>query len=1513
VNAQEAAEAYEVAAKSRVLSEAEHHRVVVEWNDTSAPYPEVGVADLVVAQASRTPEAAAVTFGAGTLTYAELDEQARRLARHLAGLGVGPGVLVGVYLQRSADMVVALVGIARAGGAYVPLDPDFPGERIAFMVGDCAAPVLVTQSSLVGSLPPHGARVVCVDADELPAGDAPTGPAPSRAGPDDLAYVIYTSGSTGRPKGAEIANRALVNFLTAMAERPGLGSADVLVAVTTLSFDIAGLELWLPLVTGARVVVASREQVSDPRRLAALLEEAGATVLQATPATWRMLVDAGWPGRPGLKALCGGEALPVALADQLLDRGMELWNLYGPTEATIWSTALQVTTRGRPVTIGRPIANTTLYILDPALAPVPVGVSGELHIGGAGLARGYLGRPELTAERFIPNPFDPSGGARMYKTGDLARWCPDGEVEFLGRLDHQVKVRGFRIECGEVETALEAHPAVRSAVVEAREDAPGDTRLVAYVVPDDVGAPTPEEADAAALAATQVAEWEQVYDQAQGGGAAAPVDPSFDTSGWVSSYTGEPIPAEEMAEAVGASVARILALRPTRVLELGCGTGLLLWRVAPHCETYVGTDLSAATLAALEQRLGPAGVGNVRLLHREAADLSSLPEEPFDMVVANSVVQAFPGVDYLREVLARAVERVADGGAVLLGDVRSLPLLRAFHASVVLATAYASAPPALLRARIDGRVAQEKELVLDPGFFTTVAQELTRLSHVEVLLKKRGRHQNELSRFRYDVLLHVGERAAPVQVPAWLEWGSEGLTVASLRDLLVDPGLDVLGICGVPNARVQEPLVALDLLGRPDAPPSAGALLAEARRLAGGVDPEELGAMGEELGFTVECSWASADPSGAFDAAFVRSDSSSRSSRAIVDFGAAPGPGHRRPLATDPLAARRRVERSRALVAELRSSLSASLPAYMVPSAFVALDALPLTPNGKVDRRALAPPADVRPRLGGTRVAPRTATEEALAAIWAEVLGAEEVGAEDDFFDLGGHSLLAVKVVSKAREALGAEVPLRVMFDSPTVAGLGRAVDDARRRGQVPVSPLVPVPPHEDAELPLSFAQEPLWFLDQLVPGNPFYNMPSAYRLSGPLDVSALERALGEIMRRHEALRTTFPAPGGRPRQRVAPPAPVRLEVEDLSGPGPDAADAEARRRAGAEADRPFDLTRGPLLRSRLLRTAQEEHVLLITVHHIVSDGWSATVLLAELAVLYGSFCRHEPSPLGALPVQYGDFAVWQRGWLEGEVLEARLDHWQARLTGAPPCLELPADYPRPPMPSYRGANEGFEVPAAVAGALRALGRSRGATLYMTVLAAFKAVLACATGGHDIVVGGTVAGRSRAELESLIGLFVNTVVLRTDLSGDPTFADVVDRVRLTALDAYEHQDAPFDKVVERLAPARDLSRNPLVQVAFDFQERVPAPVDLGGLVGCTDLGGYSGAEYGAAYGGFTARLDVELFVVESAGGSLDASLVYAAELYDPATMSRLAGDYRSLLESVVADPARPVSQLWPRP
>lgn len=478
-------------ASAPVLSESERERLLVDFNDTVAPYPDACLHELFAEQAAQTPHAVAVQFEDLELTYAELDERSNRLGHHLVSLGVGPDVLVGICVTRRLEMIVGLLGILKAGGAYVPVDPAYPADRQEYMLTDSQAPVIVTLQALRDSLPQTGAQIVCLDRDWVQIEGLPATAPPAPGDPQRLAYVIYTSGSTGKPKGVQIPHRALVNFLTSMRRRPGLSAEDVLVAVTTLSFDIAGLELYLPLIAGAQVRIAPSGATEDPRALAELLERSQATIMQATPTTWRMLLDSGWSGRPGMRALCGGEALPVALADRLVEAGLELWNMYGPTETTIWSTCEHVTTRGQTLAIGRPIANTTLYVLDERMQLVPIGEVGELWIGGEGLARGYRGRSDLTRERFVAHPFDSTPAARIYRTGDLARYRPDGTVEFLGRVDHQVKVRGFRIELGEIETVLSRHPAVVDAVVVARGSG-AESELAAYVTPAGEPAPAHE-------------------------------------------------------------------------------------------------------------------------------------------------------------------------------------------------------------------------------------------------------------------------------------------------------------------------------------------------------------------------------------------------------------------------------------------------------------------------------------------------------------------------------------------------------------------------------------------------------------------------------------------------------------------------------------------------------------------------------------------------------------------------------------------------------------------------------------------------------------------------------------------------------------------------------------------------------------------------------------------------------------------------------------------------------------
>ncbi|HET7505999.1 MAG TPA: amino acid adenylation domain-containing protein, partial [Kofleriaceae bacterium] len=660
-----------------LLDEADQRHLAAAWNATARPCPDRDWAHLrFAAQAARTPDAEALRFGDRALSYAELDRRANQLAHRLRRLGVTRDALVGICTERSPEMVIALLATLKAGGAYVPLDPGYPGERLAFMLEDSGLRVLLTQRRVLDELPAHAAHAICLDEAEAELTAESAAPLADEVAGEDLAYVIYTSGSTGKPKGVQLPHRALASFLRSMQDRPGITAGDALMAVTTLCFDISMLELLLPLVTGARVVLASREVAGDGRTLRDALADSGATIMQATPSTWRLLLDAGWSPDPAFRMLCGGEALPPELAHRLRATGAALWNMYGPTETTIWSAVARV--GDGPISIGEPIASTELHVLDAHRRLVPLGVPGELYIGGIGLARGYLGRPELTAERFVAHPFPIGLGDRLYRTGDLVRRHGDGTIEFLGRIDHQIKLRGFRIELGEIEAVLAQHAAVHQAVVTVREDAPGDQRLVAYVVPDAAAALAEP-----ALRVEEHDQWRRIWDAAYEH-AESDVDVTFDISGWKSSYTGEPIPAEQMRDWVDRSADRVLERRPRSLLDAGCGTGLILFAVAPHCERYWGTDVSTVAVDRLRRLAAEPGrfSGDVQLQALAADELDRLPDQTFDVVLFNSVVQYFADADYLVRALEGALRRVAPGGAVIVGDVRSLPLLTAFHASV---------------------------------------------------------------------------------------------------------------------------------------------------------------------------------------------------------------------------------------------------------------------------------------------------------------------------------------------------------------------------------------------------------------------------------------------------------------------------------------------------------------------------------------------------------------------------------------------------------------------------------------------------------------------------------------------------------------------------------------------------------------------------------------------------------------------------------------------------------------
>ncbi|HYG65937.1 MAG TPA: condensation domain-containing protein, partial [Thermoanaerobaculia bacterium] len=1104
-----------------LLDPARRHQMLVEWNGAGVPATEpVCLHERFAEQAAARPDSVAVSFEDLSLTYGELALRARRLAGRLRALGVGPDVRVGVRLERPAEMVVSLLGVLEAGGAYVPLDPGYPAERLDFMARDADLRVVIDQAWIA------------------PDGGDPS--KPEATPPDALAYVIYTSGSTGRPKGVGISHAAADRLFTATVPWFGFGPGDVWTLFHSFAFDFSVWEMWGALLHGGRVVVVPERVRRSPEELLDLLVREGVTVLDQTPSSFRQLmaVEGEGPALPlALRwVIFGGEALDFqSLAPWMARHGdsrPRLVNMYGITETTVHVTYREVTLgdlpeiprgggasppgRGvvgsgggqeggfpgsaageaagasvktaplltspapthapaqggrhhhplrpelNPSLLGVAIPDLQVYLADRGSAPVPIGVPGEVWVGGAGLARGYLGRPDLTADRFRPHPWSETPGARTYRSGDLARRRPDGDLEYLGRIDHQVKIRGYRVELGEVEAALTAFPGVRQAAAVVSE-----ARLLGYVV-------------------------------------------------------GEP---------------------------------------------------------------------------------------------------------------------------------------------------------------------------------------------------------------------------------------------------------------GVP----------LDL-------------------------------------------------------------------------------------------------------AALRAFLEGRLPGPFVPSALVPLAALPITPGGKLDRAALAQAGPV-PEPAAPISAPAAAgpVAEALAGIWAEVLGVKAVGPGDDFFRLGGHSLLATAVLSRVRRAFRVELPVAALFEAPTLAGFAARIESEMRGGEsFEGPPLVARPRYGGA--PLSYSQRRLWFLDRLAPGNPFYNVPVVLRLRGGLRPAALEAALAEIVRRHEILRSALPELDGEPVQAAAPALDVRLPLVDVSGLPEEIREGEADRLADEEGRRPFDLAAGPLFRFSLLRTEPGDHRLLLTLHHVVTDAGSMGVLRRELETFYEG-----GASLPDLPLQYADFALWQRDWIAAGGMEGQLAWWKERLAGAPEEPGLPFDRPRPARERFRGGAVPLRLPVATAAAVRAAARREGMTSFMVLLGAFQALLARLTGEEDVVVGTPVANRARPEIEGLIGFFSNTLVLRTDLSADPEGVELLDRARQTALAAYAHQDLPFEVLVEALAPERHLARNPLFQVLLVYQR-------LEGKGGLSDLAGLlvDGAPPQGAAGTGSAKFDLTLALVEGEE-TFEGAVEYDADLFDPPTAARIAGQLTTLLAELAGD------------
>ncbi|MEH2127083.1 non-ribosomal peptide synthase/polyketide synthase [Nostoc sp.] len=1084
-----------------ILTKSEQQQLLVDWNDTQVDYPQDKcIYKLFEAQVELTPNAVAVVFENQQLTYHELNCRANQLAHYLQSLGVKPDVLVGICVERSLEMLIGILGILKAGGAYVPLDSAYPQDRLRFMLEDAAVSVLLTQQQLVEKLPEHQARVIYLDTDWQLISQLNQDNLIPGVQENNLGYVIYTSGSTGQPKGVAMNQLALCNLILWQLQNSPISPSGVkTLQFAPVSFDVSFQEMFSTWCSGGTLLLIGEELRREPLALLGLLQEQAIERLFVPFVALQQLAEVAVSSElvtSNLREIItAGEQLQITPAiskwlSQLSD--CTLHNHYGPSESHVivtFTLTNSVDTWSLLPPIGRPIANTQIYILDKYLQPVPLGTPGELHIGGVSLARGYLNRPELTEEKFIPNPFGRSrgaeeqrsrGGERLYKTGDLARYLPDGNIEYLGRIDRQVKIRGFRIELGEIEAVLSQYKHIQASCAIAREDTPGDKRLVAYIVPQ--------------------------------------------------------------------------------------------------------------------------------------------PEQT-------------------------CTER----------------------------------------------------------------------------------------------------------------------------------------------------------------------------------------------------------------------------------------------------------SRSTPTVSVLRQFLKSKLPEYMVPSAIVILESLPLTPNGKVDRRALPAP-EPSSELLEKYVAPRTPIEEILALIWQQVLKVELVGRHDNFFELGGHSLLATQLISRVRTSLKVELPLRSLFATPTVAELASSIQQLQQQNIELSTPPI-FPRAENAEIPLSFAQQRLWFLDQLEPNSALYNIHFGLRLAGILNVAALQQSLLEIIHRHEALRTNFITVDGQAAQIIQTQPNWTVPVVDLQHLSITEQKTAAQKLVQQQGIQPFDLAEEALIRATLVLLSETEHWLLVCMHHVVSDGWSMGVFVEELIALYNAYFQGQPSPLLPLPIQYADFAIWQRQWLQGSVLNSQLSYWEEQLANASTFLPLPTDRPRPAVQTFNGANMEFALSVELTQQLTKLSQEQGVTLFMTLLAAYNILLYRYTGQTDILVGTPIANRDRTELEGLIGFFVNTLVMRTEISGDRTFNELLPRIRETALSAYTHQDLPFEMLVEALQPERDMSHTPLFQVMFVLQNAPVSEFELTGL--SVSLLPVESS---------TAKFDMTL-VMENTADGLVGWWEYNTDLFDSSTIERMMGHFVSLVEGIVANPNERISQL----
>jgi amino acid adenylation domain-containing protein/FkbM family methyltransferase len=1306
------------------------------------------------------PDKIAVQFDDHQVTYAELDTQANSVARRVRALGVGPETRVGVCFERSIDLVMALLGVLKAGGGYVPLDPAYPQERLSFIIEDARLPVLLVQRPLAASLPASQAHVIYFDGRRAERSER----FDCSVGPENLAYVIYTSGSTGAPKGVMISHGSIRNRLLWALHACPLTQDDILLQKTVFTFDASVWEMFAPLFAGARLALARPDGHRDSAYLVEAIRSERVTILQMAPSMLRVFMrEAEIERCESLRhVFCGGEELKAEDRELFFARSKaRLHNLYGPTEVSIDATHWECERNeegGMTPPIGRPLSNVQAYILDNYLQPVSIGAPGELHVGGAGLARGYLNRPDLTAEKFIPNPFSSSPGAELYKTGDLARYLPDGRIAYLGRIDHQVKLRGYRIEPSEVEGVIRQHPSVSQAAVVVREDDPGQRRLVAYVV---------EEGRRATGGLVNGAQWYRLPNQV------------------------------EIAH-LNKSETDLLY---HEVFEDECylRNGIRLDEGA--CVFDVGANIGLFTLFVHDRCPG-------------------------------ARVYAFEPIPAPYQALAQNVMRYGKGSKAYQCGLSDRPGRARF-------TFYRNA------SATSGMYADLKE-----------DMRVTR-AYIE--------NQNEVGRYA-DELMEGRFESETYECP-----------LRTVSDVMREEGVEQIDLLKVDVEKSE-----LDVLRgvRDEDWGKIKQVALEAHDRDGNLT--EITALLERHGFHIVVEQNDSLKNTGLYNVYARRASSGgeRSEDTRNDRHNGALAGLVPPVLTEN---------------ELRRFLAAKLPEYMAPSAIVFLNELPITPGGKLNRRALPPPEQLEDGDADSFDPPQTPTEELVAGIWAAVLGPRRIGRKSNFFDLGGHSLLAMQVMSRVRKMFNSDLRVRSLFERPTVEGLSDAIEETVSGGDSVARRV-----EANGQSPLSVTQQRLWLQDQLDKGNSAHNLSVAVRLRGRLDVPTLKQSLNEVVSRQWVLRTTFVKAGGQPAQIINSFRPLELRSIDLSELAEAEREERARQCAEEEWPRPFDLENDLLLRALLIKLSAQEHLLLLTTHRIVADEWSGDILINEMAALYKWRSKgYGPAPrLTEPPIQYADFAIWQNERMQGSALAAQLAYWRQRLDGAP-ALALPTDRTQPVDADSLYASHTLALPTDLTESLRALSRQEKATMFMVSLAAFQALLSYCTGQLDIVVGTDVPNRSRAETRGLFGPLANQLAMRTDLSGDPSFRELLDRVREVVLGAYANQDLPFEKLIEDLDPKWDENQAPLIRAKLVHLNLAPRTIKAAGL---------KFEPLSPSFGRIKDSAHLFLRITESEAEAL-CQLFYRADLFSRGAVERMLGHFHTVLGRVIAQPESRMSEL----